>query len=80
MILKSFILLGFRGLRYTKALGDIARAKGMTQIARETGLSRDSLYKALSGDRSPNFHTVFKVASALGIKLSASPIEAAEPV
>jgi probable addiction module antidote protein len=63
-----------------KALGDIARAKGMTQIARETGLSRESLYKALSGDRSPNFDTVLKVASALGIKLSASPIEAAEPV
>jgi len=38
-----------------KALGDIVRAKGMTQIARETGLSRESLYKALSGDRSPSF-------------------------
>jgi probable addiction module antidote protein len=59
-----------------KALGDIARAKGMTQIARETGLSRESLYKALSGDRSPNFDTVLKVASSLGIQLSASPIEA----
>jgi probable addiction module antidote protein len=52
----------------------------MTQIARETGLSRENLYKALSGDRSPNFDTVLKVASALGIKLSASPREAAEPV
>ena len=55
-----------------KALGDLARAKGMTQIARETGLSRESLYKALSGDRSPSFDTVLKVISALGLKLSAS--------
>ena len=55
-----------------KALGDIARAKGMTQIARETGLSRESLYKALSGDRSPSFETVLKVISALGLQLSAS--------
>ena len=55
----------------TKALGDIARAKGMTQIARETGLSRESLYKALSGDRSPSFDTILKVVSGLGLKLSA---------
>jgi len=55
-----------------KALGDIARAKGMSQIARETGLSRESLYKALSGDRSPSFDTILKVISALGLQLSAS--------
>jgi len=61
-----------------KALGDIARAKGMTQIARETGLSRESLYKALSGDRSPSFDTILKVISALGLKLSASAKEVAE--
>ena len=61
-----------------KALGDIARAKGMTQIARETGLSRKSLYKALSGDRSPSFDTILKVISALGLKLSASAKEVAE--
>ena len=61
-----------------KALGDIARAKGMAQIARETGLSRESLYKALSGDRSPNFDTVLKVASALGIRLRASVRSEAE--
>ena len=61
-----------------KALGDIARAKGMTQIARETGLSRESLYKALSGDRSPRFDTILKVISALGLKLSASAKEVAE--
>jgi probable addiction module antidote protein len=51
-----------------KALGDIARAKGMTQVARDTGLSRESLYKALSGDRSPGFDTVLKVMSALGLE------------
>lgn len=54
-----------------KALGDIARAKGMSQVARDTGLSRESLYKALSGERSPNFDTVLKVISALGLKLHA---------
>jgi probable addiction module antidote protein len=55
-----------------KALGDIARAKGMSQIARDTGLSRESLYKALSGDRSPSFDTVLKVIEALGLKLHAT--------
>ena len=54
-----------------KALGDIARAQGMTEIARQSGLSRESLYKALSGERSPSFDTVLKVISALGLKLSA---------
>ena len=61
-----------------KALGDIARAQGMTQIARQTGLSRESLYKALSGDRSPSFDTVLKVISALGLKLSAGVEEKGE--
>ena len=54
-----------------KALGDIARAYGMTQIAKETGLSRESLYKALSGEREPNFATILKVIKALGLKLHA---------
>jgi probable addiction module antidote protein len=54
-----------------KALGDIARAKGMTQVARDAGLSRESLYKALSGERSPGFDTILKVVEALGIKLHA---------
>lgn len=62
-----------------KALGDIARAKGMTQIARETGLSRESLYKALPGGRSPSFDTVLKVISALGLMLSVSVKQEAEP-
>ena len=54
-----------------KALGDIARAKGMTQVARDAGLSRESLYKALSGERTPGFDTILKVISALGLKLHA---------
>jgi probable addiction module antidote protein len=56
-----------------KALGDIARAKGMAQVARDAGLSRESLYKALSGDGSPAFETVLKVVGALGLKLHALP-------
>ena len=54
------------------ALGDIARAKGMTAIARETGLGRESLYKALSTEGNPEFATVLKVVRALGLKLHAS--------
>ncbi|MFK7848898.1 MAG: addiction module antidote protein [Rhodothermales bacterium] len=52
-----------------KALGDIARAKGMSQVARDAGVSRESLYKALSGERTPGFDTVLKVIAALGLKL-----------
>ena len=54
-----------------RALGDIARAKGMTQVAKDAGLSRESLYKALSADGNPSFATVLKVARALGVKLHA---------
>ena len=54
-----------------RALGDIARAKGMAQVARDTGLSRESLYKALSAEGNPSFATVLKVARALGVKLHA---------
>jgi probable addiction module antidote protein len=49
-----------------KALGDIARAKGMSQVARDAGLSRESLYKALSGERSPSFDTIRRYAKACG--------------
>ena len=55
----------------TRALGDIARAKGMSQVARDSGLSRESLYKALSEDGNPSFATVLKVARALGVKFHA---------
>jgi probable addiction module antidote protein len=54
-----------------KAIGDIARAKGMSQVAKDSGLSRESLYKALSGERNPGIDTILKVISALGIKLHA---------
>ncbi len=56
------------------ALGDIARAKGMTQLARATGLGRESLYKALSANGNPEFATVLKVVRALGLKLTATPM------
>lgn len=56
-----------------KALGDIAKAQGMAKVARDSGLSRESLYKALSGDRVPGFDTILKVIHALGLKLHASP-------
>jgi probable addiction module antidote protein len=62
-----------------KALGDIARAKGMTQVARDAGLSRESLYKALSGERSPGFDTILKVIHALGIRLHAEPVHMDDP-
>lgn len=55
------------------ALGDIARARGMTQLARDTGLSRESLYKSLSGERAPSSDTLFKVIHAMGFKLSLTP-------
>ncbi len=57
-----------------KALGEIARARGMSQVARDAGLSRESLYKALSGDRSPDFQTILKVVRALGIRLHAEAV------
>jgi probable addiction module antidote protein len=56
----------------TAALGDIARAKGMSQVARDTGISREGLYKALSGEGNPEFATVLKVMKALGLKLHAT--------
>ena len=58
-----------------KALGDIARTNGMAQVARDAGLSRESLYKALSGERSPGFDTILKVVGALGLKLHAQVLQ-----
>lgn len=55
-------------------IGDVARARGMTQLAKDTGLSRESLYKSLSGQRAPNSDTLFKVMKALGFKLTVQPI------
>jgi probable addiction module antidote protein len=61
------------------AIGDIARARGMTQLARETGLSRESLYRGLSTEGNPEFGTVLKVLHALGIKLEARPLPRKDP-
>ncbi|PCI02642.1 MAG: putative addiction module antidote protein [Hyphomicrobiales bacterium] len=54
----------------THALGVVARAEGMTEVAKQTGLTRASLYKALSGDGNPEFATVLKVVQALGLKMT----------
>jgi probable addiction module antidote protein len=54
-----------------RALGDVARARGMTQVARDAGLTRESLYKALSERGNPSFATILKVARALGVRLHA---------
>ena len=63
-----------------KALGDIARAKGMTQVARGSGLNREGLYKALSGNRHPTFNTVLKIVGALGLRLRVEAVISADPV
>ena len=60
-----------------KALGDIARAQGMSRIAGSTGMSRESLYKALSGRRNPEFGTVLRVLTALGLSLRVEPASTA---
>lgn len=57
------------------ALDTIARAKGMTQVAKETGLSRESLYKSLSGTTKPEFDTIRKVISSFGLRLVAEPVD-----
>jgi probable addiction module antidote protein len=57
------------------ALGDIARSKGMTQISRDTGLGRESLYKALSVEGNPEFTTILKVFRTLGLRLQVTTIE-----
>ncbi|MGB7412675.1 MAG: addiction module antidote protein [Thermosynechococcaceae cyanobacterium] len=59
----------------TAALGDVARSKGMTQISRDTGLGRESLYKALSVEGNPEFATILKVFQALGLRLQVTTVE-----
>jgi probable addiction module antidote protein len=56
-----------------RALGDVARARGISDLARETGLTRQALYKALSGEGNPEFATITKVAEALGLQLTIVP-------
>lgn len=60
------------------ALGDIARARSMSQLAKEVGMSREGLYKALSGEGNPAFATISKVANALGLRLSIQPLSRPE--
>ena len=60
----------------TTALGDIARARGMTRVAADAGLGRESLYRALSPTGAPEFSTVLKVMQALGLGLRVSPVKA----
>jgi len=55
------------------AIGTVAKARGMTQLANETGLSRPALYKALSGEGNPGLDTIMKVLSALGVRLTVVP-------
>jgi probable addiction module antidote protein len=57
------------------AVGDIARARGMTDIAKSSGLTREALYKALRADARPRFDTINRVCHALGVKLVAQPIK-----
>lgn len=57
------------------ALGDVARARGFSQISMETGLNREMLFRSLSADGRPEFATILKVMRALGVRLSASPAE-----
>ncbi len=56
------------------ALGDVARARGMTELARETGLARESLYQALSEDGNPTYSTLSKVLHAFGVRFSVEPL------
>jgi probable addiction module antidote protein len=56
------------------ALGDIARARGMTEIAKSAGITREALYRALRPDSAPRFDTVSRVCTALGVRLVAQPI------
>lgn len=59
---------------FIEALGTVARARSMREIAEKTGLNRESLYKALKSESSPRFETIAKVVNALGLKLTVSPI------
>ena len=62
------------------ALGDVARARGMADVARETGLSRESLYRALSADGNPTLSTMLAVGKALGVSFAAKPTEPPAPL
>ena len=59
---------------FATALGDIAKARGMTEVAKSSGITREALYKALRPNAQPRFETIAKVCNALGVKLTATPI------
>jgi probable addiction module antidote protein len=63
-----------------EAIGDVARAKGMTEIAKRSGLTREGLYRALSAKGHPEFTTILKVMAALDLELTPTPVKAQEPV
>lgn len=67
---------GDDGAFIAKALGNIAKARGMTQLAKDTGLGRESLYKALSGEGNPSFDTILKVMHALGLQFRVAALSA----
>ena len=71
----SAVLEDGDGALLAAALGDIARARGMTDISKSAGITREALYKALRADSAPRFDTIQKVCGALGIKLVAQPVE-----
>jgi len=62
------------------ALGDVARARNMSQLARDTGMTREGLYKALSGEGNPSLDTILKVAKALGLQMTFKPAENAHHI
>lgn len=68
--LEAIIEEGGDAQTFAKALGDVARARGMSQVARDAGLARESLYRALSGEGNPELATILKVIKALGLKLT----------
>ena len=61
------------------ALGDVAKARGMSEIARNAHVGRESLYKSLSSEGNPSFQTITKVLAALGVRMSFSPVDTRNP-
>ncbi len=73
IFLTDILEAGDAGL-LASALGDVARARGMTEIAKKAGISREALYKALRADSAPRFDTISRVLAALGVRLVVQPI------
>ena len=65
---------------FVQALGDAAKARGMTQLAKEVGVGRESLYKSLSPGGNPSFKTVMRITAALGLSFNIIPISGDHPV